>query len=43
MLEIRRKLTEYRDYLNDRDRWVALADGAREDEFVYPIPWDRIP
>ncbi len=43
MLEIRRKVIEYRNYLSDRDRWIALSDGASESEWVYPVPWDRIP
>lgn len=43
MLEIRRKVIEYRDYLSDRDRWIALAEDAPDSEWVYPVPWDRIP
>lgn len=43
MQRISSKITEYRDYLDDDERWIALADGAEYGDLVYPVPWDRIP
>ncbi|EKV32262.1 hypothetical protein C882_2339 [Caenispirillum salinarum AK4] len=40
---VRSKLRAYQHFHDDADNWVKLAEGAPEDEWVYPIPLDLLP
>jgi hypothetical protein len=41
--ELDAKIRLYEAYHDDVDRWIALSEGARAGETVYPVPLDSLP
>lgn len=41
--DLNRKLTHYKRFNEDVDRWISLSDNSDPKDFVYPVPLEALP
>lgn len=41
--DLRRKLTHYKRFNEDVDRWISLSENSDSKDFVYPVPLEALP